>query len=221
MNLNGGYAMIKFNSTQEELGIAYRSKKPVLFYDENQRSHWAVIEEKATQSVDEETQELITLYEYSYRLLDEESGGSNLIDDIVDLKGNKRFVKGEGIAYTEDVVGMTAKSTKWTLNGNNLILEFAGTFSQDVTGQTQLATYEIPEWISNKITVLEEVSGMGIVSPLSYNVATTEKSLDVKVMLLKLQNYLSLALIDNLSVSIFNGVPASFRFICHLIIDSE
>ena len=52
MSLNGGYAMIKYNSTQEELQIAYRSKKPALFYDENQRAHWAVIEETVTQSVD-------------------------------------------------------------------------------------------------------------------------------------------------------------------------
>ena len=73
MSLNGGYAMIKYNSTQEELGIAYKSKKPVLFYDENQRSHWAVIEETTTESVDEETQEQITTYEYSYRLIDEVS----------------------------------------------------------------------------------------------------------------------------------------------------
>ena len=75
MILSGGYAMIKYNSTQEELQIAYRSKKPALFYDENQRAHWAVIEETATESVSEETQEPITLYEYSYRLIDEESGG--------------------------------------------------------------------------------------------------------------------------------------------------
>ena len=116
---------------------------------------------------------------------------------------------------------MTASSTKWTLNGNDLILEFAGSFSQDVNGQTQLAIYEMPEWIANKITPLQEVSGMGVVSPLSFNVATTEKSIDIKVMLLKLQNYLSLALIDNLSVSIFNGIPAFFRLTCHLIIDSK
>ena len=78
MSLNGGYAMIKYNSTQEELQIAYRSKKPALFYDENQRAHWAVIEEKATESVDEETQEPITLYEYSYRLLDAGGSGGKL-----------------------------------------------------------------------------------------------------------------------------------------------
>ena len=75
ISLNGGYAMIKYNSTQEELQIAYRSKKPVLCYDENRRAHWAVIEETATERVDEETQEPITIYEYSYRLIDEASGG--------------------------------------------------------------------------------------------------------------------------------------------------
>ena len=102
MNLNGGYAMIKYNSTQEELAIAYKSKRPVLFYDENQRSHWAVIEETATESVDEETQEPITLYEYSYRLLDEASevvanptlSGNEATLDGVEIDGTKYKVGG-------------------------------------------------------------------------------------------------------------------------------
>ena len=94
MSLNGGYAMIKYNSTQEELQIAYRSKKPVLFYDENQRSHWAVIEETATESVDEETQETITLYEYSYRLLDEVSGGKLYLHKLRIRKDNLNGTSG-------------------------------------------------------------------------------------------------------------------------------
>lgn len=91
MSLNGGYAMIKYNSTQEELQIAYRSKKPALLYDENQRAHWAVIEEIATESVDEETQEQITLYEYSYRLLDEASGGKLYLHNIILTLSSKKF----------------------------------------------------------------------------------------------------------------------------------
>ena len=150
-----------------------------------------------------------------------EQDGSSTLNDIVDSKGNKRFIEGNGTPYTEDVPGMTASSTKWVLNGEDLILEFAGSFSQDVTGQTQLAIYEMPQWISNKIVPLAQVSGMGIVSPLSYNVATTDASLDIKVMLLKVQNYLSFALINDLSVASFNGQPAFFRFICHLTIDSK
>lgn len=71
--LNGGYAMIKHNASQKDLENAYKTNRPVLVYDENRRAHWAVIEETATESVDEETQEPITIYEYSYRLLDEAS----------------------------------------------------------------------------------------------------------------------------------------------------
>lgn len=104
MSLNGGYAMIKYNSTQEELQIAYRSKRPVLFYDENQRARRAVIEETATQSVDEETQEPITIYEYSYRLIDEASSvvanptlsENEATLDGVEIDGTKYKVGGSG-----------------------------------------------------------------------------------------------------------------------------
>lgn len=101
MNLNGGYAMIKHNSTQEELAVAYKSKRPALFYDENQRAHWAVIEEKATESVDEETQEPITLYEYSYRLIDE----ANEVVANPTLSGNEATLNGLEIDGTKYKVG--------------------------------------------------------------------------------------------------------------------
>ena len=101
MSLNGGYAMIKFNSTQEELQIAYRTKRPALFYDENQRAHWAVIEETATQSVDEETQEPLTLYEYSYRLIDE---ASEVVANPT-LSGDEATLNGLDIDGTKYKVG--------------------------------------------------------------------------------------------------------------------
>ena len=142
MNLNGGYAMIKYNSTQEELQIAYRSKKPALFYDENQRAHWAVIEETATESFDKETQEIITLYEYSYRIL-------NDIKALVDSNGNFRFIVGNG--NPGSLSGMTLASTKWALNGNNLVFEILGSFSGDLTGFNILSTFTLPEWVANKI----------------------------------------------------------------------
>ena len=100
-SLNGGYAMIKYNSTQEELQIAYRSKRPALFYDENQRAHWAVIEETATESVDEETQEPITIYEYSYRLIDE---ASSVVANPT-LSGDESTLNGLEIDGTKYKVG--------------------------------------------------------------------------------------------------------------------
>lgn len=151
MNLNGGYAMIKYNSTQEELQIAYRSKRPALFYDENQRAHWAVIEEKSTESVDEETQEPITIYEYSYKLLDEASAvvanptlsgneatldgveidgakykvggsGGSTLENIVDSQGNKRFVSGAMTFDPNSVYILTEMIySKWSLSGTHIM----------------------------------------------------------------------------------------------------
>lgn len=180
MSLNGGYAMIKYNSTQEELQIAYKSKRPALFYDENQRAHWAVIDEKATESVDEETQEPITIYEYSYRLIDEASsvianptlsgdeatldglevdgtkykvgGGSGTItlDDIVDKNGNKRFVEGNGTLGSID--GLTSTYCKWSLSGTHLMCVLSATLSANKTLPAKiLATFIVPDYIGRKI----------------------------------------------------------------------
>ena len=157
MSLNGGYAMIKYNSTQEELQIAYRSKKPSLFYDENQRAHWAVIEETATESVDEETKETIILYEYSYRLL-------NDIEALVDSNGNQRFIVGNG--KTRFVSGMTLESIKWSLNGSNLMFEILGTFSENLTRADIMCDFDLPDWVADKIVVPYD----NIVDIIDYNV---------------------------------------------------
>ena len=174
MSLNGGYAMIKYNSTQEELQIAYRSKKPALFYDENQRAHWAVIEETATESIDEETQEPITLYKYSYRLL-------NDIEALVDSNGNYRFIVGNG--NPGSLSGMTLASSKWTLNGNNLVFEILGSFSGDLTGFNILSTFTLPEWIANKIVM--PVSN--VVDIITCNMVSTKDTsgINVKVQVTK------------------------------------
>lgn len=180
MSLNGGYAMIKYNSTQEELEIAYKSKRPALFYDENQRAHWAVIEETATESVDEETQEPITIYKYSYKLLDEASsvvanptlsgneatldgveidgtkykvgGGSGIVtlNDIVDSKGNKRFIEGNGTPGSID--GLTSTYCKWSLSGTHLMCVLSATLSANETLPAEiLATFTVPDYIGRKI----------------------------------------------------------------------
>ena len=150
MSLNGGYAMIKYNSTQEELAVAYKSKRPALFYDENQRAHWAVIEETATKSVDEETQEPITTYEYSYRLIDEASGTSTL-EDIVDKNGNKRFIEGNGTPIIRS--GLTTTYCKWSLSGTHLMCVIAGNLAIGTSFEREdiLASFTVPSYIGSKI----------------------------------------------------------------------
>ena len=181
MSLNGGYAMIKYNSTQEELQIAYRSKKPALFYDENQRAHWAVIEETATESVDEETQEPITTYEYSYKLL-------NDIEALVDSNGNNRFIGGEGISTANEE--LTFFSIKWALNGNNLIFEISGlTNIEIINTKMKICEFTLPKFITDKINALN-----GFVD-LTQGIAADSESVFYPL-------YLSVEKLDN-SISFF------------------
>ena len=140
MSLNGGYAMIKYNSTQEELAIAYKSKKPVLFYDENQRSHWAVIEELEFE--DSIGEEVVVVRIYRYKLL-------NDIKALVDSNGNSRFIGGHGTP--EIIDGMTVVSSKWCLNGRSLNFEIMGSFSKNANAYQNMCTFVIPQFISDKI----------------------------------------------------------------------
>lgn len=241
MSLNGGYAMIKFNSTQEELAFAYKSKRPALFYDENQRAHWAVIEETATQSVDEETQEPITLYEYSYRLIDEASsvianptlsgdeatlnglevdgikykvGGGSTLDDIVDSKGNKRFINNYGI--WSSVLGMQGIKATWSLNGYNLMFEALGSFSTDISTNNNftIVSFELPKWILNKISV----PFGNIVDKITFKiVGTTGDYTDIPLIISKTTD-------DKIAFMVVDSVtptePKIFRIRYNLIIDN-
>ena len=160
-----------------------------------------------------------SIYKKKVDNLEQSGSGSNL-NNIVDSNGNLRFIEGNGTAYTEDVVGMTASSTKWVLNGNDLILELARSFTQDVNGQPTIATFELPEWILNKITPLNN-GELQIITPLSFNISSTTNYTNVNVTLLKLGNLLAFSLMDDISLSSFNGNPVFFRFTSHLIIDSN
>lgn len=144
MNLNGGYAMIKHDATQKDLEVAYKTKRPVLLYDADHRAHWAQINEKEVETVDEETQETIITHEYSYQLL-------NAIEALVDDSGNPRFIEGEGTPLTME--GFTSTYCKWSLSGTHLMVVLAGTFANTtaVVDGTVLATFKIPNFILNKI----------------------------------------------------------------------
>ena len=207
MSLNGGYAMIKYNSTQEELQIAYRSKKPALFYDENQRAHWAVIEETATESVDEETKEPITIYEYSYRLL-------NDIEALVDINGNHRFIKGVGVP--ENVDGMTIISSKWVLNGTNLIFEILGCITKNISQMTKICSFNLPVWVANKII---EVSS-NIINIKKYDVVSSDGGLSTtNILINKNSNNIDFTTINGITT--ITGEQVFFRFTFNTIIDNE
>lgn len=71
------------------------------------------------------------------------------LSKIVDNKGNHRFIGGNGTL--ENVSGLTIGSSKWVLNGTNLIFEILGSFNGNLSGYDVLSTFDLPDWIINKI----------------------------------------------------------------------
>ena len=63
-------------------------------------------------------------------------------ENLVDSKGRNRFIGGNG--NSANVSGMTIISSKWTLNGNNLIFEIIGGISQNIPALTKICTFNLP-----------------------------------------------------------------------------
>ena len=74
----------------------------------------------------------------------------NAVDNsLFDNNGNFRFIAGEGTP--RDITGLTIASSKWALNGNNLMFEILGTFTGSLSGFDILSIFTIEDWIANKI----------------------------------------------------------------------
>ena len=80
------------------------------------------------------------------------------IENLVDSKRRNRFIEGVGIPANVD--GMTIVSSKWALNGNNLIFEIIGGISKNIPQMTKICTFNLPDWVVNKIkqTIYEDAS---------------------------------------------------------------
>lgn len=88
---------------------------------------------------------------YKKKVYELEKHGSNSVklETIIDNNGNKRFIGGNGTPG--NVPGMTIASSKWVLNGTNLIFEIFGSFSNNLSGGEVISSFTLPDWISNKI----------------------------------------------------------------------
>ena len=80
---------------------------------------------------------------------EEEIQAQTSINNLVDSNGRNRFIVGSG--NPASFSGMTIVSSKWTLNGNNLIFEIIGVATKNIPYDTKICTFNLPAWIANKI----------------------------------------------------------------------
>jgi len=87
------------------------------------------------------------------------SGGTgstiNLMENIVDSKGRKRFI--EGILTVHEQTGMQIDTSEWSLSGTHLMILLSGKFEDASTITGKLATVVLPQWILDKISPLANI----------------------------------------------------------------
>ena len=71
-------------------------------------------------------------------------------ENLVDSKGRNRFIEIKGTP--EEHEGMQIYYGKCALNGNNLIFEISGVFSQTLPSDITICNFNLPKFIADKIT---------------------------------------------------------------------
>lgn len=134
-------------------------------------------------------------------------------ENLVDSKGRNRFILGNG--ELRNVGGLTISSSKWTLNGNNLIFEILGIFSGNLSGFDVLSIFTLPEWVINKIVTPVN----NIVDILTCSMISTEdaSAINIKVQVTKNGNNIYFTNVTNINISNIS----LFKIRYNIIIDNE
>ena len=86
------------------------------------------------------------------KLIEEHGGsGGSTLEDIVDSKGNKRFIEGNGAPAT--ITGVTFTYNKWSLSGTHLMCVLAGTLAGNtfLDSNLKFTSFALPQYILDKI----------------------------------------------------------------------
>lgn len=151
--LNGGYVMIDkadSNIYAKALG-ALNAGKPILWYENSTTCYYIdsisksgddIVLTKGGKTITITSSNVVT-----------EIGSVNgaILDDIVDVNGNNRFIEGDGVGL--ELEGLDITYNKWSLSGTHLMFVIAGTIENgtEVADGVNFSTFTLPEWIFDKI----------------------------------------------------------------------
>ena len=145
---------------------------------------------------------------------EEEIQEQTRIENLVDSEGRNRFIVGNG--NPANVIGMSIISSKWTLNGNNLIFEIIGGISQNIPQGTKICSFNLPVWISSKIIQVYS----NIIDIKKYDVVSSDGGLSITNLLIDI-NGNSIDFKTTSGITTIEGELAFFRFTFNTIIDNE
>ena len=136
-------------------------------------------------------------------------------ENIVDSKGRNRFMieNGKPASFS----GLSILSSKWTLNGNNLLFEIIGIATKNIPSNTLICTFNLPVWVANKIVQISS----NIVDMPEYNLVTGDGGRTTTTLLISRNN-------SQITFKTMNGITfpesehqAFFKFTYSAIIDNK
>ena len=135
-------------------------------------------------------------------------------ENLVDSKGRNRFIGGNGVP--ENVDGMTVVSSKWVLNGTNLIFEILGGITKNISQMTKICSFNLPVWVVNKI---EQVTS-GMIDMKRYDVISSDGGIATTNILIN-KNSNNIDFTTTNGITTITGEQVFFRFTFNTIIDNE
>ena len=136
------------------------------------------------------------------------------ISNLVDSKGNPRFIEGEGTPLSQE--GVTISYCKWSLSGTHLMCVLAGNLANtiSITEGIILATFNFPNYIKEKIIPVWQ-QNLAYISQNAY--ADNGSSQGINFFVEKTTNGIRLLKSGALTLT----ANRSFRIQVDLLIDSE
>lgn len=216
--MKGGYVMINLTSSRlfKEINEAMTLDKPYLIYGDDIPYFADSITYDSntnTYTIAKGGQLMVIDSENNITKTGDKDGA--LLSSIVDDNGNQRFI--EGSAVLEDITGITVNYNKWSLSGTHLMIVLGASVADttSIVSNTKIATYNLPEYILDKITALYSNS---VVSSYQFTLyADDGTSQACNVSLYIYSGYLEIRLRSNVTLT----DDRNFRIQFDLLIDTE
>ena len=151
-------------------------------------------------------------------LIEEQGGsGGSTLDDIVDSKGNPRFIEGNGTLAT--IEGVTSSYNKWSLSGTNLMIMSIITLGTGITinAGEDILYFELPQWILDKIYPIMDSTLVNRINALRVNTTGSGTPTTTAEMIYKTSTGLKITNYSKITTT--NEVNILIQF--DLLIDSE
>ena len=142
-----------------------------------------------------------------------DANGLKVFENIVDKDGHKRFIDIEGV--DSEVSGVTITYAKASLSGSHLLMVVAGSIANgtELTGNPNLVTFSLPEWIHNKIIAI-----FGSTVDIK-NDALRDSGGGAQSCVIRLLKQTSFIAVSILNLTL--NADRTFRFSFDLLIDNE